>query len=494
MSLKLNELLGERDHGVDAARSFDVTITGLTADSRKVEAGYLFAALPGQKQDGRAYIADALERGAVAVLAEMGTMLPGSLAPASAASAVLIEAENPRRKLAQLAATFYGRQPDVIAAVTGTNGKTSVVWFLQQLWSATGHVAACLGTLGVKAPGLEEAGSLTTPDSVNLHALLSRLADRGVERLAMEASSHGLDQFRLDGVRVAAAAFTNISRDHLDYHGSMTAYLAAKLRLFGELVSGDGVAVVCADVDGAADVMAVASERHLRCLTYGRTGSDLRLVDLRPHGGGQTLALCINGMERQVYLPLVGSFQALNALAAIGLALATGSSVDELLPSLETLQAVPGRLERVADVRGASVYVDYAHTPDALAVVLKSLREQTPGRLVVVFGCGGDRDPGKRPEMGRIVAQYADIAVVTDDNPRSEPPAAIRREVLVGCPGAREIGDRTDAIAEAISLLRPGDVAVVAGKGHESGQIVGGRILPFNDADVIRDVVLREQT
>ena len=462
----------------------EIAIVGLTADSRQVRPGFLFAALPGVHADGRKFIADAVRNGAVAVLAPPGTRLP-------AQDVSLVVDENPRRRLALMAARVYRRQPATIAAVTGTNGKTSVAWFLSQIWAALGHPAACLGTLGLFAPGIVEKGSLTTPDPVALHGQLARLGAQGVEHLVLEASSHGLDQHRLDGVRITAAAFTNLSRDHLDYHDSIEAYLAAKLRLFADLLIDGGTAVVNVDAEHGARVLAVVRERGLAALTYGGgADADLRLLGALPRDDGQRLDVILRGRTPTVVdLPLAGAFQASNALCAAGLALACGADADPVLAALAGLQPVPGRLQRVALRDGAAVYVDYAHTPDALANVLMALRPFCRGRLSVVFGCGGDRDPGKRAPMGAIAARLADRVVVTDDNPRGETPAAIRAAILVGCPEAREIGDRAEAIAVAIAELAPGDVLLVAGKGHETGQIIGDRVLAFDDADVVREIV-----
>ncbi len=468
-----------------AARPID--ITGLTSDSRCVAPGFLFAALPGSRVDGRAFIGEAVTRGAAAVLAPEGTRLPADVA----ASVPLIADANPHRRLALLAARFYGRQPDTVCAVTGTNGKTSVVWFLQRLWTLLGRSAACLGTLGVRAPGFSRPGSLTTPDPVALHETLAGLADAGVDRLAMEASSHGLAQYRLDGVRLAAAAFTNLSRDHLDYHGSMTGYAAAKRRLFTDLLDADGAVVLDPDAAGSADVIAAAEARRLRLLTVGRRGATLSLVSAEPRPDGQRLTIDNGGRTRHtILLPLVGGFQAGNALCAAALAIATGEDSGRVVSALVDLESVPGRLQRVA-LRGdgAAVYVDYAHTPEALATVLDALRPHTPGRLVVVFGCGGDRDAGKRPLMGAAAAERADHVIVTDDNPRGEDAAAIRRQIRAACPNAREIGDRGEAIAAGIAELTAGDLLLIAGKGHETGQIVGDRVLPFDDAVAVRRLV-----
>jgi len=398
--------------------------------------------------------------------------------------------DNPRRRFSLLAARFFAGQPETVAAVTGTNGKTSVVSFLRQIWTRLGRQAASLGTLGVVAPGRVVPGSLTTPDPVALHRRLRELARGGVTCLAMEASSHGLDQYRLDGVRVRAAGFTGLSRDHLDYHRSMDGYLAAKLRLFSEVMEPGGVAVVNADAGGADAVRAAAEQRGHRIVTYGAGGDDVRLEGVRPEGQGQRLDLALARRRRSLRLPLVGAFQAENALGALALALATGADADDAASALEALEGVPGRVQKVGLAPcGAPVFVDYAHTADALANVLRALRAHAPGRLHVVFGCGGDRDAGKRPQMGRVAAALADVVIVTDDNPRTEDPAAIRRRILAACPGAREIGDRAEAIGEAVSALAPGDLLVVAGKGHETGQIVGDEILPFDDARVIRAAI-----
>jgi UDP-N-acetylmuramoyl-L-alanyl-D-glutamate--2,6-diaminopimelate ligase len=490
--LRLTDLLGH-DLAGGRALELDVNITGLTSDSRAVEPGFLFAALPGSRADGRAFIPEALARGAVAILAVAGTALPPVQATAPAREAVLVSDANPQRRFAQLAARFFQNQPQTIVAVTGTNGKTSVVRFVRHIWYVLGIDGASIGTLGVSSEHLNRHGNLTTPDPVNLHRALAELAERGIDHLAMEASSHGLSQYRLDGVRIAAAAFTNLTRDHLDYHGSAASYFAAKLRLFEELVVADGAAVINADAVQAPTLHAAAAKRGLRVIDYGLAmGSDICLEGSAATAEGQRLAITVFGVRHEVALPLVGGFQAANALAALGLALATGAESGRAVAALSSLPQVPGRLERVARLgNGAPVYVDYAHTPDALSAVLGALRPFTTGRLVVVFGCGGDRDVGKRPEMGRIAAQLADRVIVTDDNPRSEDPAAIRRQILAGCPGAREIGDRGEAIAFAVARLDRGDVLVIAGKGHETGQIVGQTVYPFADDEAVRAAVER---
>ena len=453
-------------------------ITGVTCDSRKVGPGMLFAALEGAKADGRAFIAQAVKQGAAAILAAGGTQ-------AETGGAVLVTDDNPRRAYALAAAAFYQHQPAMMAAITGTNGKTSGVNFTRRIWQALGHRSAALGTLGIVADGWPNRPGLTTPDPADLHAALAELAADGITHAAMEASSHGLDQYRLDGVRLQAAAFTNLTRDHLDYHGSMEAYLAAKLRLFSDLLPEGGVAVINADCPVAAQVAAAAGARRL--IRFGRAGAELALKDLRPDTHGQVLDLDVLGQAVTVRLPLAGSFQAANALTALGLVIGCGGNAQAAAPALETLEEIPGRLQKVADKNGAPIFVDYAHTPDALETVLNALRPHAQGRLLVVFGCGGDRDPGKRPQMGEIAARLADISIVTDDNPRSEDPTVIRAAILAAAPQAVEIADRRAAIAHAVSLLQPGDVLVVAGKGHESGQIVGAHTLPFDDATECRN-------
>ena len=463
----------------------EMEISGLTADSRQVAAGYLFAALPGSRVDGRDFIPQALAGGATAVLAPKGTRLPEG-----AQDIALITDANPRRRLAQLAARFYECQPATAAAVTGTNGKTSVASFTNQIWHALGHKAASLGTLGLQPPRPDAPASLTTPDPVELHRCLASLARDHVDHVVLEASSHGLDQYRLDGIRVSAAAFTNLTRDHLDYHGSMEAYLAAKLRLFTELLQPDGTAVVNLDDPAGGKVAEACRARGLKLITYGKTASDLQLLEQVPTATGQDLKLRLFGKDHALSLGIAGVFQAANVLAALGLVLAGKVPLDAALATLDRLTGVPGRVELVGETAsGGHVYVDYAHTPDALETVLTALRPHTRGKLCVVVGCGGDRDRGKRPQMGEISVRLADLAYITDDNPRSEDPASIRREMLAAAPGAQEIGDRGAAIATAVAALGSGDVLVIAGKGHETGQIVGGQVLPFDDRDVARTAI-----
>ena len=462
-----------------------VEVLGLTADSRAVRPGYLFAALRGGETDGARFIPDALARGAVAVLAGAEAGIEQA-----AIGVPLIAADNPRRRLAELAACFHGAQPRIIAAVTGTSGKTSVAEFTRQIWRRGGRRAATLGTLGVVGEGLERRLAHTTPDPVTLHETLAAIAAAGVDHLAIEASSHGLDQCRMDAVEVSAAAFTNLSQDHFDYHATAEAYLAAKLRLFEVVMAPGGTAVLNVDAPEFEPIAGVCRARGHRILTYGTGPSDLRPAAAASDNHGQRVVIEVEGRRHQVAFPLPGAFQALNALCAVGLALASGVALDQALAALPGLSGVRGRIELVArHASGAPVYVDYAHKPGALEAVLATLRPHASGRLVVVFGCGGDRDRAKRPIMGRVAMSRADRVIVTDDNPRSEDPAAIRHDILVGCGSAEEIGDRAAAIAAAVAGLAAGDVLVIAGKGHETGQIVGDAVIPFDDAEVARTTV-----
>jgi len=468
-----------------SAGAANVEITGLTADSRNVRPGYLFVAIAGTKADGARFIADAIAKGAVAVLASAQTDI------ADAGAVPILRAQEPRRELALMAARFYPAQPETAVAVTGTSGKTSVADFTRQIFSALGHKSASLGTIGlVKADG-SVYGSLTTPDPVSLHETLAGLAAEGVTHLAFEASSHGLDQHRLDGVRLKAAAFTNLGRDHLDYHPTMEAYLAAKLRLFSELLPEGATAVVNADAASAPQVIAAAQSHGRRLLTVGRAGEGLKLERLVREGFAQRMSVAHEGRVFDVRLPLLGDYQAANALVAAGLAVATGEAAGRVLPALQALKGVAGRLEIVGQARGGLAVVDYAHKPEALAAVLDALRPFTTAKLICVMGCGGDRDKGKRPLMGAIAAEKADVVIVTDDNPRSERPEAIRAEILAAAPGAREIGDRAEAIRSGVALLGEGGVLVVAGKGHETGQIVGDKVLPFSDREEVRKALER---
>ncbi|RUP08720.1 UDP-N-acetylmuramoyl-L-alanyl-D-glutamate--2,6-diaminopimelate ligase [Hyphomicrobium sp.] len=458
----------------------DVQVTGITAASAAVRPGAIFAGLPGTKVDGASFVPDAVARGAAAVIVgrNKGVTVPPGVA--------LIEVDNPRAALAKIAAKLAGRQPACAVAVTGTSGKTSVADFTRQIFSALGHSAASIGTVGIVKPGGAVYGSLTTPDPVTLHATLAALADEGVTHLAFEASSHGLDQHRLDGVELAAAAFTNLGRDHMDYHPTVEAYLDAKLRLFRELLKPGQPAVINADGAYAKEVLAAANARGLRVLTVGALGETLTRTSLTREGFRQNIGIDAGGKTYTVELPLVGAYQVENALVAAGLAIAVGEETGAVLAALGCLKGVPGRLEIIGERNGGLTIVDYAHKPEALAAALDACRPFATGRLISVFGCGGDRDKGKRPIMGRISVERADITIVTDDNPRSEVPAQIRKEILAGATGAREIGDRGEAIATAVKMMSPGDVVLVAGKGHETGQIIGDRIVPFSDHDEIR--------
>ena len=462
-----------------AARHADLDVGGVTADSRLVKPGDLFVAIAGGKTDGLRFVAPAVAAGAVAVLAERP---PSAPLPENVAFA---RVGNARRALARVAAKIYPRQPQTIAAVTGTSGKTSVAAFTRQIWSALGYRAASIGTIGIVSPRGETYGSLTTPDPVALHQSLDALAGDGVTHLAIEASSHGLDQYRLDGLHIAAAGFTNITRDHLDYHPSFAAYFSAKLRLFEVLVEPSGAAVINVDHEHAEAVMAAAKARGLSIVSVGRAGTSIRLIESAIDGNAQTLRLEHGRKIFHVRLPLVGEFQVENALVAAGLAIATGSDPGSVFAALGHLTGAKGRLELVGASRGAPIFVDYAHKPDALAKALDALRPYAAGRLVVVFGAGGDRDRGKRPLMGAVAIAKADRVIVTDDNPRSEDAAAIRAAIISGAPGAIEIGDRREAIRFAIGDLRRGDVLLIAGKGHESGQIIGDRVVPFSDHEAV---------
>jgi UDP-N-acetylmuramoyl-L-alanyl-D-glutamate--2,6-diaminopimelate ligase len=460
----------------------EIGVAGLTADSRQVAPGFLFAALPGTRDDGARFIADAVARGAAAVLARTGTTWPEGVPPRP----LVLHAE-PRRALALAAAAFHGAQPKTIAAVTGTNGKTSTVDFLRQILAHAQHRAASIGTLGVIGPQGKLADSLTTPDPVALHAMLADLAHQGFTHAGLEASSHGLAQFRLDGVQLAAAGFTNFTRDHLDYHGSMAAYRAAKLRLLHEVLPASAPAVVATTLD--AETRAAI---HRPVLLAGEGGDVARLESWRPLPEGQALRMVLDGLARDVLLPLAGKFQAENALLAAALAVVLGEPAARVLDALAQLAPVRGRMELAARLpNGAAAYVDYAHTPDALTRLITALRPHARGRIILVFGAGGDRDPGKRALMG-FSAREADVAIVTDDNPRSEDPGKIRAAVLEGHGGAIDGGDRRGAIARALGLAQPGDVVAVAGKGHETGQEIAGHVHPFDDAAVIREIVAKE--
>jgi UDP-N-acetylmuramoyl-L-alanyl-D-glutamate--2,6-diaminopimelate ligase len=482
--LKLTELIAP----VPASTGLnDPEIVGLTADSRNVQPGFLFAALPGTRQDGRRFAVDAVARGAVAILTDEPAAL--ALPPEERDRVCIMADANPHRRLALLAARFHGRQPRMITAVTGTNGKTSVVHFTREIWTALGHPAASLGTLGIVTVAEHRPGALTTPDPVALHRDLAGLAKQGIEHVAIEASSHGLHQFRLDGISAAAAAFTNLTRDHLDYHGDMAHYRAAKERLFTALLMPGGSAVLNRDSTEFARLDGLCRDGGHPVIAYGfDPAADLRLIAREPRVDSQFLVLEVFGRRQELALPLAGEFQAMNALAALGLVIATGGAEAAATAALTGLTGVPGRLQFVAGhAGGAAIVVDYAHTPDALATVLTALRPHAHNRLAVLFGCGGDRDAGKRPLMGEVATCLADRVYVTDDNPRTEPPAEIRRAILDAAPNAIEIGDRREAIATAIAELKAGDLLVIAGKGHETGQIIGTRTCPFDDAAIARE-------
>ncbi|WP_086616987.1 UDP-N-acetylmuramoyl-L-alanyl-D-glutamate--2,6-diaminopimelate ligase [Erythrobacter tepidarius] len=484
--MRLGDLLQRAGLAIPAAA--DVAVTGFAIDHRKVAPGTVFGAFPGAKFNGEDFIPAAIEAGAVAVVARPQARVEG---------AVHIADVTARRAFARLAAAFFSPVPAVIVAVTGTNGKTSTVEMTRQIWRMGGERAASIGTLGVTTPDESVATGLTTPDIVTFLSNLAGLAREGVTHVAYEASSHGLDQYRNEGPTLAAGAFTNFSRDHLDYHGTMEAYFAAKMRLFAEVVAPGSPAIIHDAGDGSpwtARAIATARARGLDVRTVGEGGDFLRLV-LRQAGQlGQLLHIEHEGETRKVNLPLIGAYQAANALVAAGLAMATGMGAGVVFDALSRLQPVRGRLERAAiNAAGAPIYVDYAHTPDALAAALAALRPHVAegGKLIVVFGAGGDRDAGKRPEMGAVAARAADLAIVTDDNPRSEDPVAIRAAIVAGGTGLREIGDRRAAIAAAIAEAGARDIVLIAGKGHEQGQIFGSgenmRVEAFDDVEVARE-------
>jgi UDP-N-acetylmuramoyl-L-alanyl-D-glutamate--2,6-diaminopimelate ligase len=473
--------LGELFKGGVPADAAELEITGLTADSRKVKPGYLFAALAGVAAHGRDYVAQARANGAVAVLSA------GDLGADPGIAHVV--AANARNAFALAASAFYPRRPHTIVAVTGTNGKSSTVDFLRQIWTVAGKRAASLGTLGAIGPsGVVDLGH-TTPDPAAVHATLAALADDGVTHAAMEASSHGLEQHRVDGLTFDAAAFTNLTQDHLDYHVDMASYRDAKLKLWA-LVKDGGAAIVNADAAEGAAFEAGAKKRGLDVILCGwRAPREhaLKIVEIQPRPNAQSMTLTWNGKEYDVELPLIGEFQALNAVCAATLALAAGETPEAVFAGMAKLKPVKGRMEHVGQSKsGGHVFVDYAHTPDGLDVLLRAARPHAPGRIICVVGCGGDRDAGKRPKMGAIAARHADVVIVTDDNPRSEDPATIRAQILAATPGALEIGDRAQAIREAVAMLKAGDALMIAGKGHETGQIIKGVTHPFSDQDVAR--------
>ena len=457
----------------------DSRVTGFAIDHRKVAPGTVFGAFRGSVFNGEDFIPQAVRAGAIAVVARPGVVVEG---------AAHLAAEEPRREFARLAAKFFQPFPETVVAVTGTNGKTSSVELTRQLWRMAGHHAASIGTLGVTTADDRTVTGLTTPDIVTFLANMAGLAREGVTHAAFEASSHGLAQYRTEGLPVTAAAFTNFSRDHLDYHATMDDYFAAKMRLFDEVLGEGGTAVVWMDDPKSAEVLERCATRGLRVITVGEAGETLKLLKRETTALGQKLTIEAGGKTRVVTLALIGAYQAANVLTAAGLVLATGGDLDDTLANLARVHPVRGRLERaVISKAGAPVYVDYAHTPDAIVSAIEALRPHTRGRLIAVFGAGGDRDTGKRPEMGRVAAELADLVIVTDDNPRSEDPAAIRAAILEGAPGAREVGGRREAIRAALAEAGPEDIILLAGKGHEQGQIVGDRVLPFDDVTVARE-------
>ncbi|MCH8616258.1 UDP-N-acetylmuramoyl-L-alanyl-D-glutamate--2,6-diaminopimelate ligase [Sphingomonas sp. SM33] len=472
--MKLRDLAG-----VDS----DSEVTGFAIDHRKVVQGSVFGAFKGAVFNGEDFIALAIERGAVAVVARSEASVP---------DVPRLSDTEPRRLFAQLASRFYGPYPETVVAVTGTNGKTSTVEMTRQLWRMAGHRSASIGTLGVTTSDDQVKTGLTTPDIVTFLNNMAGLKRLGISHVAYEASSHGLDQHRAEGVPLKAAAFTNFSRDHLDYHPSMDAYFEAKMRLFDELLPQDGTAVVWTDDPKSAEVIERVRRRGIALMTVGRAGETIQLVEQQPTALGQKLVIRFAEGTYRLALPLIGAYQASNVLVAAGLAMATGSKFETVFSAMQRLAPVRGRLERAVISRaGAPVYIDYAHTPDALEAAIAALRPHVSNRLITVFGAGGDRDQGKRPEMGEVAARLSDVVIVTDDNPRGEDPATIRAAVLAGAPGAKEIGGRREAIAEAIRIAVDGDIILVAGKGHETGQIIGTganeRVLPFDDALVARE-------
>lgn len=481
MAMSLLQLMG------GASCTQDAVVSGLTIDSRAVRKGDLFVAVPGEKFDGRAYIGEALNKGATAVLTVPG----GADNVEEIRNCPVIESNNPRKLYAEMAARFCGDQPKVQVAVTGTNGKTSVADFTRQIWQALGRNAASYGTLGVRSEAMNIAGGLTTPDPMALHATLAKLKAGGVDCVAVEASSHGLDQHRLDGMSINAAAFTNLSRDHLDYHGTEQAYFQAKARLFIDLVDQEGGAVVINVDDPWGQILDdIAIGLRLRRISYGRSQrAAVRLVSTKLTTTGQDVEIDHEGNSYRFSLSLVGEFQAYNALAALGLVAATGADVKSIVDVMPKLVGVPGRMELIGKAGGAAVFVDYAHTPDGLKTVLEAAQAHNPNALHVVFGCGGDRDKGKRPEMGAIASRFASHTYVTDDNPRSEDAAVIRAQIIEACPGAREFDNRRDAIASALDAASSGDMIIVAGKGHETGQIIGDQVLEYSDIETVKSLL-----
>jgi UDP-N-acetylmuramoyl-L-alanyl-D-glutamate--2,6-diaminopimelate ligase len=464
--------------------AYDVEIKGITADSRKVEKGFMFVALPGLKFNGVDFIDDALKAGAIAILCIEAAKIENS-------NVIWITHENPAQVFPQYVARFFEYQPEDIAAVTGTNGKTSVAFFTQQIWSHMGLKAGSVGTLGIHAEGYDKATELTTPDPVVIHQALKELSDLDVSHVVFEASSHGLDQYRLEGVDISAAAFTNLTHDHLDYHETVEEYFNAKKRLFSELLPSQKTAVLNVDCPIVRDVCQICEERGHRIITVGRHDGDIRLLDQRSSPSGQEITVSYQSEIYDILLPLVGNFQASNALMALGLVIGCGGDVKKAFNALAYLRPVRGRMEQAGrHPNGGCIYVDYAHTPDALETVLKSLKAHVRGKLSVVFGCGGDRDKAKRKVMGEIAEQLSDRVYVTDDNPRSEFPIEIRREIMQGCPKGVDAGERAGAIRKAVLDMEEGDILLVAGKGHEQGQTIGDTVYEFDDVTVVRSAIV----
>ena len=490
-NLLLSELLTAHENYSEVFQLKDkLAILGLTCDSRLVKPGFLFAAFEGTNTDGSEFIGDAINRGAIVILSSPKLKKKFM----NLDNVVWLIDINPRYCFAKLVAKFFDNQPEYVTAITGTNGKTSVACFLQQIWSSSGRNSASLGTLGIQTSIPLTRGTctlsnnLTTPDPVNLHQNLAKLSKSGVTHIAIEASSHGLDQYRLDGLRIESAAFTNFSQDHLDFHGTESIYLASKLRLFSDLLNEGGTAVINADSHKAKTVLDTAKKRSSSIITFGKSNADICLLsEMLPSKTGQRLNLSVFGQNVETTVPLIGAFQIFNSMCALALAIASGVSVENALNGIRSLKNVRGRMELVGrHPSGAPIYVDYAHTPDALKNLLLTLKPFVKNKLSIVFGCGGDRDAKKRFSMGSIAESFADNIIVTDDNPRSEQPQLIRNAILRGCPSGKEIGNRKEAISSAIHRLAPGDILVVAGKGHEEGQIVHRKVLPFDDREEIK--------
>ena len=483
--MRLDKLVGNDAVTNDIMANYN--IKGLTADSREVKKGYLFAALQGSTKNGNTYISEAISRGASAILT--------SEKKYNVAKGVcLISSENPRKLLSHIASRYYKAQPKIIVAVTGTNGKTSVTQFTHQIWQAANFNGATLGTMGISLQSIKMASKLTTPDPISLHRTLAALSKKKINYLAMEASSHGLVQHRLDFVNISAAAYTNLSRDHLDYHKNMSAYLNAKMHLFSKVLIKGGDVIANSDSPEFPLISQICKKQGHSIIDYGRNANRIRLESSKPIENGQQLKLIIDGRSNVIRIPLIGHIQTMNALCASGLAISSGIEVDTLLTALESLQPIPGRLEHIGQTqKGASVYIDFAHTPESLMAILCELRTYTARKLVVVFGAGGDRDKGKRRLMGEAAQKYADTVYVTDDNPRSEEPSQIRQEVIEGCPNAINIEDRKNAITQAIKTLESGDLVLIAGKGDETNQIFGDTVIPFSDREICINILSKSQ-